>query len=89
MNFIDATKIYNELNLATDNASKALKVFPKGAMGLTPDNVRATPEYKAARMAYDAANAKSRVFNTLYNKAFKKELSELRRARRTIYYLAN
>lgn len=43
-------------------ASKALKVFPKGNMGLTPDAVKQSPEYKAAQAAYRTAEARFKAF---------------------------
>ena len=81
MSFEAATKVYNELNAMADVTSKALKVFPRGNMGLVSDEVRATAEYQAAKNAFNAANAKARAFNQLYNKVFKKELLAARKAK--------
>lgn len=44
-------------------AGKALKVFPKGPMGLTPDEVKVSPEFRAAKSAYDKAFEALRRFN--------------------------
>ena len=81
MSFEAATKVYNELNAMVDATSQALKVFPRGNMGLISDEVRATAEYQTAKNAYNSANAKARAFNQLYNKAFKKELAAARKAK--------
>lgn len=44
---------------------RALRLLSGGAsMGLTPDHVKATPEWQAAKQAYEAAFAKLRSYNT-------------------------
>ena len=55
-------------------ASEALQVFPRGAMGLTPDAVTATPEYQAAKARFQKAFARQREFNAVFTKRFVKEL---------------
>ncbi len=44
-------------------ASKAMQQFPRGPMGLTPDAVKATPEWRAAKQRLDRAFARLRAFN--------------------------
>lgn len=64
----------------------ALEVFPKnGPMGLTPDHVRATPEFRAAKQAFDIAFANLRAFNAHFTKFYAAELRAERRARRERY----
>lgn len=47
-------------------ASKKLKAIAGGGtMGLTPDSVKASPEYKQAKAEYSAAFARVRAFNSL------------------------
>jgi len=46
-----------------DAASYALKAFPKGAMGLTPDSVKQSPEWKTAKHRYLVAFEMLRAFN--------------------------
>jgi hypothetical protein len=48
--------------------SGILKSFPKGPMNLTPDPVKATPEWKAAKAATDKAFANLRAFNSRKNR---------------------
>lgn len=55
-----------------------------GPMGLTPDHVRATSEYKSAKAQLDAAFAALRSANTFLFKNFKKELRAERAIRRGI-----
>lgn len=74
-----AHKATLESNL--DAASKALQVFPRGIMGLTTDEAKATPEWQAARRTYATAFAQLRAFNTVFLKQFKKEERERRRAK--------
>lgn len=45
-------------------ASAILKAFPKGNMGLTPDSVKASPEYQAAKRNYEQAFAKVQAYNS-------------------------
>ena len=66
-------------------ASRNFKAIPgvgSGPMGLTPDDVRARPDYRIAKEAMDKAFAALRVFNAGYVKRFKKELALERKAKR-------
>ncbi len=54
-----------------------------GPMGLTPDSIRANPEYLKAKRDLDTAFASLRKFNSVFIKRFAKELREERRARRS------
>ena len=63
-------------------ASEALGAFPRGAMGLTPDAVKASPEWRAAKAASDAALARLRDFNRQYTKKFKLEIRAARESER-------
>lgn len=58
---IEATRA--KLESDVHRASLALKVFPRGITGLTPDSVKATPEWKAAKNAYNVAFEILRQFN--------------------------
>lgn len=66
-------------------ASRNLKAIPgvgSGPMGLTPDDVRARPDYRIAKEAMDKAFAALRAFNARYVKQYKKELAAERKAKR-------
>lgn len=63
-------------------AQAAIDAFPRGPMGLTPDAVRATPEWRAAKARVDKAFARLRAFNAVFVKRFAKEL-RAERAERT------
>lgn len=51
-------QLWNEMTVA----SNALKAFPKGAMGLTPDSVKFSSEYQAALSNYRRAEARFKAF---------------------------
>lgn len=66
-------------------ANQALRAFPRGPMGLTPDAVRITPEWPDAKQLFDRAWTNLREFNKIYMKKYKKELWAERQARRSGY----
>ncbi len=66
---------------ASKSTGEALNAFPKGAMGITPDAVRATPEWKEAKAAFDRCFAAERAANSFLTKNFKRELLADRKAR--------
>jgi hypothetical protein len=45
------------------SACEAMRVFPRMPNGLTPDSVKALPEYRSAKDARDKAFAALRAFN--------------------------
>lgn len=82
MNFQEAKAYKTQLESLLDFADKRLKAFDsygKSAMGLTPDSVRAMPEWKEAKETFDIAFQNLRNFNAKYTKAFKKEIQEERK----------
>ena len=82
MNFQEAKAYKTQLESVLDFADKRLKAFDsygKSAMGMTPDHVRAMPEWQEAKLAFDIAFQNLRNFNAKYNKAFKKEIQEERK----------
>lgn len=76
--YAHAKAIYDEVNAKWDKASKALNAFiesqgPRASMGLTPDRVKAMPEYAALKRQCDEAGEMAKAFNEVYTKRFKKE----------------
>jgi hypothetical protein len=66
------------------DAEAALKAIPgvsSGRMGLTPEHVRTSPQYRSARARFDKAFARLRAFNGVFVKRFAKELRAERDAR--------
>ena len=79
MNFQEAKAYKTQLENLLDFADKRLKAFDsygKTAMGLTPDHVRAMPEWQEAKMAFEIAFQNLRNFNAKYTKAFKKKFKK-------------
>ena len=83
--FVLAKAKADSLHSAAKDASDALNEFrdryPRGPMGLTPDHVKAMPEFKALNSAYQRAAAASRAFNAVYTKQFSKEIRAERKER--------
>lgn len=76
--YAHANAIYKEVNEKWSAAGKALNDFidaqgPRGQMGLTPDSVKAMPQYIALRKACDEAAVMAREFNAVFTKRFAKE----------------
>lgn len=68
---------YLEISSQLDAAHKAIQ-WPEGtgsgAMGLTPDHIRLSPEYRTARATSEALKKIERAFNQVCSKRFKKEI---------------
>lgn len=79
MNYLDAKTYKEALWTKNTKASEALNSFDqygKTSMGLTPDHVKAMPEYQAAKKAYDVSFAELRAFNGWFTKTFKVEIKK-------------
>jgi len=59
-----------------------LQTFPRGSMGITPDDVKRSPAYRAAKTGYDVSFARLRNFNARFTKEYAAELRAERRANR-------
>jgi hypothetical protein len=81
MNYQTAKAKAESLWQANKDAAAVLDAFPRGPMGLTPDSVKATPEWKAARKACDETFEALRAFNSFYVKTFKAEIQADRLAK--------
>lgn len=76
--FDEARKVADLLWEKCEEAGKAFDVFPTAALGLTPDHVKRSPEFIAAKLKYDAAFISTRLFNEYYVKTWKKEIYKYR-----------
>lgn len=78
--FGDAKAQKARLEAEVSQLGATLNQFPKGGlMGMTPENIRTSPEYRSAKANYDRAFQKLRDFNQTYVKQFKSEIRESRR----------
>ncbi len=59
----DYMKMSDSLNDDLKIKSNVLKTFPKGPMGLTPDDVKSSPEYRKAKADYDKSFHALQYFN--------------------------
>jgi hypothetical protein len=88
MSFAEATARAHELHNAYSGASRALNAFidqfPRGPMNLTPDYVKAMPEYRALYHAMNVSFERLRSYNRRYTKQFARELRAQRAARRAV-----
>ena len=71
-----------KLNEIGKRYSDVLNQFPRGPTGLTPDHIKATPEYRIAKAGFDQSFAALREHNGFMVKNFKSEMKIDRDARR-------
>ena len=81
MTFEQAKVRQDELETAVKHTGIVLNEFPRSGIGLVPDSIRTSPEYQAAKKAYNDAFGALRNFNVTFVKQFREELREERRIR--------
>lgn len=84
LTFEQATQMRDICEAQMRAASQALRAIDgvgSGAMGLTPDAVKASAAYQDAKRRFDWDFDNLRKFNAWYVKAFKRELAAQRRAK--------
>lgn len=72
----------NSLNRMVDITSDRLQAYPRGPLGLTPDDVKASAAWKLDNQAYLIAFNALRNFNASYTKLYSEELTYMRNATR-------
>lgn len=85
MTYALAKIVYEEFERQQKEASAALRAIPgvgSGPMGLTPDAVKFSPEYRAAKARCDAVAKAAKPFFLNFAKQYKKEIIAERDARR-------
>lgn len=73
MTYLEAIELRDQCEAEVAARSAVLNTFPKGALGLTPDTVKASPAYRDAKAAYNLAFAALRAINTRLVKLRKAE----------------
>ena len=81
MTYEQAKAHQEALFAASKAAGDVLRAYPKGPMGLTPDEVKASPQWRAERAASDRAFAEARDFNAWLVKTFAREYRAERAAK--------
>lgn len=71
--FEEAKAEHDLIEKEVEAASAILQTFPKSPLGGVRDDVRVTPEFRAANARFKKAFARLRAFNTIYVKRFAKE----------------
>lgn len=79
MTYAEAKQMQETLWQRMTSLGENLNTFPKGPMGLTPDTVKASPEFKLAKRNFNQAFEQLRMFNKFYLKTFKAEIKADRR----------
>jgi hypothetical protein len=83
--YIEIKTMQKEIDDNCTKASKELNDFisqyHSGPMGLTPDFVKAMPEFKELKRNFEVSFEKLRQINQFVSKNFKKELREERKNR--------
>lgn len=83
MSFEQAKSRRDALESDLRHWTSVLDSYPKSAMGLTDELSKSTPEWREAKAKADRAFAELRRFNAWFTSAFKNELAEERRLRRS------
>jgi len=81
-------KTVDKLKAKWEAVEKSLGYDPsknKDSMGMTPDNIRSNPKWKAAKSAWTSAYTKEKQMNQKMLKVFGKELKDLRSKDRMAY----
>ena len=84
MSYAAAKAVRDQLERDWRAASEALNALPgasTGPIGLTPDHVRSTAAYQAAKAAYDQRFASLQAFNRQFVKLYRADILAERRAR--------
>jgi hypothetical protein len=80
--------VVNKLKAKWDAVEKSLgydKSKNKDSMGMTPENIRSNPKWRAAKSAWNVAFDKEKKMNQKMVKVFGKELRDLRQKDREAY----
>lgn len=70
------------LTAVSDEHARALDKYPRGPMGLTPEHVRTSTEYRMDKARFDRSFSALREHNSFMVKNFKSEMKAERDARR-------
>lgn len=79
-----ARQIRDRIEADAKAAGERLRAIPgvgSGQLGLTPDHVKASPEYRAALADWQREFDRLRAFNAAYLRRFRREIKAERRAR--------
>lgn len=81
MTYEEAKQVKAKLENTVARCGAVMQEFPKNAMGLTPDDVKASTDFQIAKRQFDGAFRNLQQFNAKFVKVFKKEYAVERRAK--------
>lgn len=84
MTYEEAKAARDAIEARLKAASDTLKAIPgigSGPMGLTPDHIKSSPEYREANRAYLAIHHELRRFNSAFTKQYRREIAAERRTK--------
>ena len=84
MTFLELLEKRDDVQITVDTLSESLQKFPKGEMGLTPDTVKNSPEFKEVKSNFNKQFSSLRKLNSFIMKNFKKEYAEYRKYNRKV-----
>lgn len=79
LNYESAKNHQLSLERIVDEKSKKLMEYPKGLMGLTPDEIKNTAQWKNDKKNFELAFSELRSFNAFFTKKYKKERAAIRK----------
>jgi hypothetical protein len=82
MLFRDAIKRRTTIEEALESLGARLKTYPRNNVGLTPDSVKFSPEYREIKSAHDREFARLRAVNSFLLKTYPAEMKALRKLSR-------
>lgn len=81
LTFSEAKAVADRMWVQSSASSAKLNLYPRGAMGLTLDSVRATIQWNADKSEADRDFRALQDWNKVYVKQFKKEIQTARAAK--------
>lgn len=82
MNYADAKIRRDALEAESSRLTAIVNSYPRSSNGLTPDEVKFSPAYRADLAACNRAVAELKAFNVMFTRVFRREYAAERRLRR-------
>lgn len=80
MTYIQDKATRDGIDANVSRLSDALREFPRGPNGLTPDDVKFSIQYRQTKAEFDAAFMRLRAFNTWFVRRYAQEIKADRSA---------
>lgn len=73
MTYLICKQLTSKAEMEYSDATKEINKYPKNTVGLTPDSVRNTQEWKKSKYRLDKAFTELKYFNSMLTKVYKAE----------------